>query len=77
MLNGMIFPQEGHILFAIPRHLILSARTSQLPSLFGLDEWKRMGLDKGWSGLILCMMWEQGNGPSSKWHEYLSMSFRA
>lgn len=65
--------QEGHTLFTIPRHLILSTGTSQLPSLFGLEEWRRMGLDKGWSGLILCMMWEQAKGPYSKWHDYLAV----
>ncbi|KAM6502113.1 hypothetical protein JOM56_002090 [Amanita muscaria] len=35
-----------------------------------------MGLDKGWSGLILCMMWEQAKGPYSKWHDYLGVSIR-
>lgn len=63
--------QEGHVLFSIPRSLTLSTRTSQLPLLFGLDAWQKASLHRGWSGLILCMMWEQANGPSSKWKSYL------
>jgi len=63
--------QEGHMLFSIPRSLTLSTRTSQLPLLFGLDAWRKAGLHRGWSGLILCMMWEQASGPSSKWQPYL------
>ncbi|KAF6763120.1 hypothetical protein DFP72DRAFT_874754 [Ephemerocybe angulata] len=64
---------EGHVLFSIPRDLTLSTRTSSLPNLFGLDEWKRFKLDEGWSGLILSMMWEAAQGPKSKWSEYMSI----
>ncbi|KII92655.1 hypothetical protein PLICRDRAFT_103395 [Plicaturopsis crispa FD-325 SS-3] len=62
---------EGHTIFTIPRALTLSTRTSELPRLLGPEVWKS-GLDKGWSGLILCMMWEESRGPSSKWFEYLA-----
>ncbi|KAF8629219.1 hypothetical protein AX17_005802 [Amanita inopinata Kibby_2008] len=74
--RGMVAIQhipEEHVLFSIPRHLALSTRNSLLPSQFGLNEWKRLQLDKGWAGLILCMMWEQAKGPSSKWSEYLAV----
>ncbi|KAF7967425.1 hypothetical protein HWV62_19045 [Athelia sp. TMB] len=63
---------EGHTLFAIPRSLTLSTRTSILPALLGPIKWKNFELDKGWSGLILCMMWEEAQGTSSKWYPYLS-----
>ncbi|KAK0476718.1 SET-domain protein [Armillaria novae-zelandiae] len=48
---------EGHTLFTIPRSLVISTRTSLLPEHFGQDEWKNRQLDRGWAGLILCMMW--------------------
>ncbi|KAF8070798.1 hypothetical protein FPV67DRAFT_1488737, partial [Lyophyllum atratum] len=63
---------EGHILFTIPRSLTLSTRTSSLPSRFGPEAWKNMKLDQGWTGLILCMMWETATGISSKWSEYFA-----
>ncbi|PFH49761.1 hypothetical protein AMATHDRAFT_146943 [Amanita thiersii Skay4041] len=63
---------QGYTLFSIPRDLILSTQNSSLPSRFGLNEWKKSGLHKGWTGLILCMMWEQAQGPSSRWSEYLA-----
>ncbi|KAJ3564428.1 hypothetical protein NP233_g8304 [Leucocoprinus birnbaumii] len=62
---------EGHTLFSIPRNMTLSTRTSQLPERFGLNAWQKAGLHKGWTGLILCMMWEQANGSSSRWQGYL------
>ena len=70
-LMDYIWTQEGHVLFSIPRSLTLSTRTSQLPLLFGFDAWQKASLHHGWSGLILCMMWEQASGPSSKWQPYL------
>ncbi|KAF8629885.1 hypothetical protein AX15_003242 [Amanita polypyramis BW_CC] len=65
--------EEGQTLFSIPRRLMLSTENCSLPSLFGLEEWKKMELDKGWTGMILCMMWEQAKGKASKWSEYLSI----
>ncbi|KAH8118945.1 SET domain-containing protein [Phellopilus nigrolimitatus] len=62
---------EGHTLFTIPRSLTLSTRTSSLPNLVGNVAWKRLGLDKGWIGLILCMMWEESLGEKSRWSGYL------
>ncbi|TFK66501.1 SET domain-containing protein [Pluteus cervinus] len=62
---------EGHTLFTIPRSLTLSTRTSTLPKVFGLSEWKERKLHEGWVGLILCMMWEAANTSSSKWGPYL------
>lgn len=62
---------ECHTLFTVPRGLTLSTRTSQLPKRFGVDAWQKAGLHKGWVGLILCMMWEQANGSSSRWRGYL------
>ncbi|KAF5380369.1 hypothetical protein D9615_004738 [Tricholomella constricta] len=61
---------EAHVLFSIPRSLTLSIRTSSLPSRFGASAWQKMKLDQGWTGLILCMMWETARGTSSKWLEY-------
>ena len=58
-------------MFTIPREMTLSTRTSQLPGLLGTVEWKRFKLDEGWAGLILCMLWEEAQGPLSKWAEYL------
>ncbi|KAF5355520.1 hypothetical protein D9758_006380 [Tetrapyrgos nigripes] len=62
---------EGHVLFTIPRSLTLSTRNSSLPKLLGPRVWKEKRMDKGWAGLILCMMWETAQGLSSKWQEYL------
>ncbi|KAL0575683.1 Ribosomal lysine N-methyltransferase 4 [Marasmius crinis-equi] len=62
---------EEHVLFTIPRSLTLSTRTSSLPNVFGMEDWKRHKLDEGWAGLILCMMWERAQGSSSRWAEYL------
>lgn len=62
--------QVGETLFSVPRHLLLSPRTCELPQRMGEDDWKRFNLYKGWSGLILCMMWEEAKGPESKWSEY-------
>lgn len=59
------------MLFAIPRGLTLSTRTSSLQSRFGAEQWKAMKMDEGWVGLILCMMWEAAIGSSSKWSTYL------
>ncbi|KAJ7594459.1 SET domain-containing protein [Mycena floridula] len=65
--------EEGQTLFSIPRSLTLSCETSGLPNLFGRDAWKERTLDEGWVGLILCLMYETAQGPSSKWAEYLSI----
>ncbi|KAI0745272.1 SET domain-containing protein [Earliella scabrosa] len=62
---------EAHTLFAIPRNLTLSTRTSSLPTLMG-KAWKEYGLHEGWVGLILCMMWEESKGAESKWSAYLA-----
>ncbi|KZT10912.1 SET domain-containing protein [Laetiporus sulphureus 93-53] len=62
---------EGHTLFTIPRELTLSVRTSSLPARLGMESWKQFGLHIGWTGLILCMMWEESLGPSSRWSTYL------
>ncbi|EAU91065.1 hypothetical protein CC1G_03233 [Coprinopsis cinerea okayama7 len=64
---------EGHVLFTIPRALTLSTRTSRLPELFGLEEWKRLKLHQGWAGLMLCMMWEAAQGKESRWAGYLDI----
>ena len=48
-------------------------RTSSLPEKFGQAEWKKFGLHTGWTGLMLCMLWEEGQGASSKWHGFFRM----
>ncbi|RPD78643.1 SET domain-containing protein [Lentinus tigrinus ALCF2SS1-7] len=63
---------EYHTIFSIPRGLTLSTRTSTLPTLMG-EAWKEGGLDEGWVGLILCMMWEESRGADSKWSGYFSV----
>ena len=63
--------QTGHVLFEIPRNLLLSTRTSELKKRLGKDEWASLG--KGWTPLILCMMWEAAKGGKSNWDGYLSM----
>ncbi|TRM70198.1 hypothetical protein BD626DRAFT_476605 [Schizophyllum amplum] len=71
--RGMVALKDipaDHILFSIPRSLVLSTHTSPLPSLFGADAWKERQLDKGWGGLILCMMWE-GAQADRQWKTYL------
>ena len=45
-------------------------RTSSLPDKFGQAQWKKFGLYEGWTGLILCMLWEEAQGASSKWHGF-------
>ncbi|KAJ3902224.1 hypothetical protein F5879DRAFT_258120 [Lentinula edodes] len=64
--------EKDHTLFTIPRPLTLSTKTSLLPEKFGPRAWKEHKLDKGWSGLILCMMWEDGQAFDSKWRCYLA-----
>ena len=66
--------QAEHTLFTIPRNLVLSMRTSSLPEKFGQAEWKKFGLHTGWTGLILCMLWEEVQGASSKWHGFFRTS---
>jgi SET domain-containing protein 6 len=61
-------------LFTIPRDLVLSTQTSDLPLQFGPHKWKEFQLDEGWAGLILCMMWEEASGSQSRWDGYLSLS---
>ncbi|KAL1695076.1 hypothetical protein GGG16DRAFT_45758 [Schizophyllum commune] len=71
--RGMIALKDiptDHTLFSIPRSTVLSTRTSPLPGLFGADAWKERQLDKGWGGLILCMMWESAQS-DRKWKVYL------
>ncbi|KAJ7467176.1 SET domain-containing protein [Mycena latifolia] len=62
---------EGHVLFTIPRKLLLSTETSTLPGHVGLERWRAAQLHTGWVGLILCMMWETARGPSSQWAKYI------
>lgn len=64
--------QEDETLFEIPRDLVLSTRTSELPSL--LEEKDRESLGSGWASLILCMMWEEAKGPEGKWGDYFGLS---
>ncbi|KAF9481573.1 SET domain-containing protein [Pholiota conissans] len=64
---------EGHTVFSIPRTLVLSTRTSQLPNRFGEVPWRGFGLHEGWSGLMLCMMWEAALGAQSKWGPYFDI----
>ncbi|KAF8902910.1 hypothetical protein CPB84DRAFT_1814817 [Gymnopilus junonius] len=64
---------ENHTLFSIPRSLILTTRTSELPPKFGAASWNKFGLHQGWSGLILCLMWEATRGSESKWAPYFDI----
>ncbi|KAF9050042.1 hypothetical protein BJ165DRAFT_1455980 [Panaeolus papilionaceus] len=61
---------ENYAVFSIPRSLVLATRTSSLPRKIGPAKWREYGLHKGWSGLILCMLWESARGPASKWGTY-------
>ncbi|KAJ6508083.1 SET domain-containing protein [Mycena vulgaris] len=61
---------EGHVLFSIPRGLLLSTETCALPGLVG-PAWRAARMDAGWAGLILCMMWETAQGARSPWAAYL------
>jgi SET domain-containing protein 6 len=61
--------KEGTVLFTIPRPILLSTRTSALPSLVGKEDWALLG--EGWTGLILCMMYEEVRGEASPWCGYL------
>ncbi|KAJ3809029.1 hypothetical protein F5876DRAFT_44779 [Lentinula aff. lateritia] len=63
---------KDQTLFTIPRPLTLSTKTSLLPEKFGPRAWNEHKLDKGWSGLILCMMWEDARTFKSKWRCYLA-----
>ncbi|CAK5265439.1 unnamed protein product [Mycena citricolor] len=62
---------EGHVLFRIPRSILLSPENSELPGRVGLAHWKERKMHIGWAGLILCMMWETAQGSSSRWSGYL------
>ncbi|KAJ7661634.1 hypothetical protein B0H17DRAFT_953556 [Mycena rosella] len=62
---------EGHVLFTIPRSLLLSTETSALPGRIGIERWRAAQMHTGWVGLILCMMWETSQGPGSSWSKYL------
>ncbi|PPQ84597.1 hypothetical protein CVT25_015800 [Psilocybe cyanescens] len=64
---------ENHVVFSVPRLLLLTPRTSALPARMGVQAWRRYGLHKGWAGLILCMMWEAARGAESKWCPYFEM----
>ena len=68
------FSKSGHVLFSIPRTLVLSTRSCALLNLFGSDSWTSFQLHKGWAGLIFCMMWEESRVERSKWFHYLGMS---
>lgn len=61
------------MLFSIPYDLALTTRTSSLPRLFGETTWREFKLHEGWSGLMLCMMWEAAQGERSRWSAYLGM----
>lgn len=61
-------------MFSIPRTLVLSTRTSALPTRFGDEAWRAFGLHEGWAGLMLCMMWEAAQGVQSKWGPYFGAS---
>ncbi|KAG9051389.1 hypothetical protein FS837_008486 [Tulasnella sp. UAMH 9824] len=61
---------EDETLFEIPRDIVLSTRTSELPGLLGEEDWKSLG--SGWASLILCMMWEEAKGPRGKWGGYFA-----
>ena len=67
--NAFVILKEGTVLFTIPRLILLSTRTSTLPRLLGKEDWNL--LDKGWTGLILCMMYEEALGEASRWCAYL------
>ncbi|KAG8890370.1 hypothetical protein FRB98_008945 [Tulasnella sp. 332] len=62
--------RESEILFEIPRELVLSTRTCDLPRLLGQKDWEEVG--SGWAGLILCMMYEEAKGSSGKWAGYFA-----
>ncbi|KJA29063.1 hypothetical protein HYPSUDRAFT_177169 [Hypholoma sublateritium FD-334 SS-4] len=64
---------EGQAVFAVPRALVLSTRTSALRARFGVKEWAAARLHEGWSGLILCMMWEEARGGASEWAGYFEI----
>ncbi|KAG8935449.1 hypothetical protein FRC01_000056 [Tulasnella sp. 417] len=61
---------EDETLFEIPRDLVLSTRTSELPGLLGEEDWNSLG--SGWASLILCMMWEEAKGSEGKWGDYFA-----
>ncbi|KEP52673.1 RuBisCO LSMT substrate-binding protein [Rhizoctonia solani 123E] len=61
---------KDHVLFEIPRHILLSTRTCILKFKLTSSEWE--GLGKGWTPLILCMMWEAAKGSESSWDGYLA-----
>jgi N-lysine methyltransferase SETD6 len=61
--------KEGTVLLTIPRSILLSTRTSALPPLLSKEDWTSLG--KGWTGLILCMMYEEARGAASPWCTYL------
>lgn len=69
-LTNRLESKEGHTLFSIPRTLLLGVQTCNLRSLFGLEQWHSAKLDKGWSGIILSLMWEAAQGSQSKWATY-------
>ena len=71
----LIFPlsKEETVLCTIPRSMLLSTRTSALPSLLGREDWTVLG--KGWTALILYMMYEEVQGDASPWCSYLRTNF--
>jgi SET domain-containing protein 6 len=58
---------EDALLFALPRELVLSVHTATLPKLLPAEEWRSVNV--GWSGLILCIMFEMLEG--ERWTPYL------
>lgn len=63
------------LLFSLPRSLVLSTRTSQLPRLLlahekahpipDVPKWDDM--KRSWTGLMVCMLWERARSLSSQW----------
>ncbi|KDR75090.1 hypothetical protein GALMADRAFT_248981 [Galerina marginata CBS 339.88] len=64
---------QNHVIFSVPRSLILTTRTCALSTKIGPGAWRTFGLHQGWAGLILCMMWEAARGAESKWDAYFDM----
>ncbi|KAG0232464.1 hypothetical protein BGW41_001858 [Actinomortierella wolfii] len=68
--RGVIATQDiekDHELFSIPRSLLLSPETSQLSKEVDLSSLR------GWSPLILCMIYEYCRGADSHWKPYFDI----
>ncbi|TIB66692.1 hypothetical protein E3P77_02096 [Wallemia ichthyophaga] len=68
-----IKPQQS--LFSIPRHIVLSTKTSAFKDVVGNDVYAQLqnGDEANWTPLIMAMCWEYLQGESSKWHSYFSI----